>query len=174
MSDGFLTGPADKTITSVGDENISGVAKYPLEVRLRSLYLGQTIGIVDAAENLCVAFEQFQGNPAAVTGGRQFRLAGQRVPYFFQLGFNLLTIRNYRADRAALGGSLDNRLQQFADSLPLAGRHRHDSCAEQKFKLLDVKLQPVAFGHIGHVETQYQRNPHLHQLGGQVEMAFGV
>ena len=71
-------------------------------------------------------------------------------------------------------GDMYGMLHKFAHTFAGGSGNRYDRDAEQALHLIDTDGTAVAPQLIHHIERQYHRHIQLHQLHGQVEVAFDI
>ena len=166
-----LDQPRDVLIALIGDDGLRVIVELLLNGgdELLDLVL-YVLAEREARLHLAVALEQLDSEPAAL------RRLGNVCNQLFDLGNGILHCVGELELRRRLAflGSLLCRLDQLLGALALDGCGLNDRHAEFLRQLLYVDHVAALLDDIHHVQRDNDRNAHLEQLGGQVQVALDV
>ena len=162
---------ADVLIARIGDDGLGVVVELLLNSgdELLDLVL-HVLAEGEARLHLAVALEQLDSEPAAL------RRLGNIRDQLLDLGDGVLdgTLERTLCGCIACLGSLFCGLDQLLGTLALDGCGLNDRHAEFLRQLLYVDHVAALLDDIHHVQRDNDRNAHLEQLGGQVQVALDV
>ena len=172
LFDSFAHNAADVRIPLVGDNAFRIVVQLLFAVGDVLLQMTLQFGVQSQlCQDLLIAFKDFDGVPAQITG------ADQTADGFFNVGDCVLhaAVKYMRRFGGLLAsGQLRRFLSGLHSALALEGAHLHHSAAQRFGKLFQVDLIAVFMHQIDHIHRHNHGQPQLDQLRGQIEISLDI
>ena len=180
-------GTIDEAVFCIHDGRLSITSCF-FEYAIRSpVACLQQMHIVFSSLNLSQVFSQivtdvlivFQQLDGKITGRIMlaYVVVGlQILLYFTDAALDFMTIVNMKMTGLLVGTFiyLDNSLEQVLDAITVFEGCRYDRHSEQSTKHIEVDRVTASFKLIIHVECADDSQVHVHQLGGEVEIALQI